>query len=67
VCVCVCLMLNIIQFTEKQLIAIEVLDTSSNILPLVLNSNWTLICNIYSRNETSYVSPKQITCEQDIT
>jgi len=39
------------------------LDTSLNILPLVLNSNWTLICNPYSQNETSNVSPKQVTYE----
>jgi hypothetical protein len=42
-------------------------NVQSNILPLVLNSNWTLICNPYSRNETSNVSSKQVTCEQDIT
>jgi hypothetical protein len=60
-------MFNIIQFIENQLNAIGVLDTSSNILPLVLNSNETLICNLYSLNETSNVSLKQVTCEQDIT
>jgi hypothetical protein len=32
----------------------------------VLNFNWTLICNPYPQNETSNVSPKQVTCEQDI-
>jgi hypothetical protein len=60
-------MLNIIQFIEKQLNAIGVLDTSFNILPLVLNSNWTLICNPYSKNESSNVSLKQVTYEQDIS
>jgi hypothetical protein len=63
----ICPMFNVIQIQQKLLNAIRVLDTSSNILPLVINSNWTLICNLYSWNETSNVSSKQATCEQDIT
>jgi hypothetical protein len=60
-------MFNIIHTYNSNINAIGVLDTNPNILPLVLNSNWTLICNPYSRNEISNVSPKQVTCEQDIT
>jgi hypothetical protein len=59
-------MFNIIQFIEKKLDAIGVFNTNSNIVPLVLNSIWILICNPYSRNETSNVSPKQVTSKQDI-
>jgi hypothetical protein len=34
VCVCVCPMFNIIQFIEKHINAIEILDTSPNNHPL---------------------------------
>lgn len=59
-------MFNIIQLLKSNINAIRVLDTSSSILPLVLNSNWTRICNPYTQKETSNNSPKQVTCEQDI-